>query len=166
MPIFMKFSDASIKGTETRKPFEDKNFFEIDSFQFGVGRGVSTPAGNAERETTDPSISEIVVTKKFDDASQGLFKASLIGVDGMTAEVHFAKAAAQGDSTLVAYLTYTLSDAIISGYSVSSGGDKPSESISINFAKIEVNFTGAPAGKGKGGSANIQTYDLTTGSLA
>jgi type VI secretion system secreted protein Hcp len=35
------------------------------------------------------------------------------------------------------YLTYELSDVFISGYSVSSGGDTPVESVSLNFAKIK-----------------------------
>ncbi|MDA1073591.1 MAG: type VI secretion system tube protein Hcp, partial [Proteobacteria bacterium] len=34
------------------------------------------------------------------------------------------------------YLTVELTDAIVSSYSASSGGDRPSESFSLNFTKI------------------------------
>ena len=37
-------------------------------------------------------------------------------------------------------MEYTLANALISGYSVSSGGDRPSESLSFNFTKIEMKF--------------------------
>jgi type VI secretion system secreted protein Hcp len=38
------------------------------------------------------------------------------------------------------YAEYKLSDVLISGYSVSSGGDRPSESLSLNFTKIEYTY--------------------------
>ena len=37
---------------------------------------------------------------------------------------------------LVKYLTFELEDTMISGYSISSGGDRPSESLSLNFNAI------------------------------
>jgi type VI secretion system secreted protein Hcp len=37
----------------------------------------------------------------------------------------------------VSYLKYILTNTLISGYSISSGGDRPSESISLNFTKID-----------------------------
>ena len=38
------------------------------------------------------------------------------------------------------YAEYKLTNCMISGYSLSSGGDRPSESLSINFTKIEYSF--------------------------
>ncbi len=60
---------------------------------------------------------------------------------------------------LETYMAYKLTDVLISGYSISSGGDRPSESLSLNFTKIE--FKGTPmdkANKGAGGAS--VTYDL------
>jgi type VI secretion system Hcp family effector len=38
------------------------------------------------------------------------------------------------------YMKYILEDLLVSGYSVSSGGDRPTESLSLNFTKIEFEY--------------------------
>jgi type VI secretion system secreted protein Hcp len=48
---------------------------------------------------------------------------------------------------------------MLSGYSVSSGGDKPTESISLNFTKIETKIT-PQKDDGTPGTAYPVTYDL------
>jgi type VI secretion system secreted protein Hcp len=50
---------------------------------------------------------------------------------------------------------------IIDGYSVSSGGDRPSESISMNFTKIEYKYTPFDD-QHKAGTPVPVTYDLAT----
>ena len=47
-----------------------------------------------------------------------------------------------GEGQLETYLTIKLTNTMISGYSFSSGGDRPSESISLNFTKIEYTYQG------------------------
>jgi len=56
-------------------------------------------------------------------------------------------------------MEYTLTNTMISGWSTSSGGDRPSESISLNFTKIQVDPTTIDA-TGKIGNANPVTYDV------
>ena len=76
MPIYMKF--GSIKGDVTESGHTD--WIELNSLQWGVGRGVSSPTGSsADRESTAPSISEVVVTKANDLASAGLLSEALQG---------------------------------------------------------------------------------------
>jgi len=48
----------------------------------------------------------------------------------------------------------------VSGFSISSGGDRPSESISLNFAKVELKDTSKKA-DGTAGDNLAITYDLT-----
>src|SRR5437773_498338 len=70
MPIYMKF--ASINGAVTTEGFS--KWIELDSFHWGVGRSIGTGArGSLSREHSEPSISEITVTKRMDASSPKLF---------------------------------------------------------------------------------------------
>ncbi|HUZ63078.1 MAG TPA: type VI secretion system tube protein Hcp [Acetobacteraceae bacterium] len=130
MAIYMEY--GSIKGNVTATGFKDK--IELNSFQFGVGRGVSAPRGSVDnREASAPSISEIVVTKMMDSSSIGLFQDAVAGVFNTKVTLYFTTTT---DKKTETYLQYELEKCGLSGYSLSSGGDKPSESLSLNFAKI------------------------------
>jgi type VI secretion system secreted protein Hcp len=56
-----------------------------------------------------------------------------------------------------------LENAMIASYSASSGGDRPMESFSINFTKIEYKYTPFDD-KHKAGTPVPVKYDLTTAS--
>ena len=134
MPIYMTFGD--IKGDVTAEGFADH--IEVNSAQFGIGRGIASPTGgSADREATAPSVSEIVVTKPLDKASGRLFEEALYG-EGQKAVIKFTKT---DKDKLEVYLEYELENTLISGYSVSSGGDRPTESVSLNFTKILMSST-------------------------
>jgi type VI secretion system secreted protein Hcp len=152
MAIYIKYGD--IKGGVTTEGFADQ--VELGSFQFGVGRGIASPTGSgADREASVASLSEITVTKMFDKSSNKFLMESLMG-EGRDCEITFTRTA-QGQES--AYLKYTLTDALISGYSLSSGGDRPSESISINFVKVVVDVTLADADN-KDGTPDKVGWDL------
>lgn len=128
---------------------------EVNSFQFGIGRGIGSPAGGSkDRESSQPSVSEVVISKAMDKSSVGLFEAALMGT-GKKVTLHFTMTAA-GSGSVADYLSYELSETLVSGYSVSSGGDQPSESISLNFTKIIMKYT-------PGGSDNTDEPALPTG---
>ena len=120
----------------------------ISSFQFGVGLAVSSPSGGGGRETSDPSFSEITVTRSTDPLSVELLDHTATATAYETAEIHLSAGA------FVA--AWCLSDVLISGYSVSSGGDAvPRESISLNYAGITQTV----------GTAFV-TYDLAQGATS
>jgi type VI secretion system secreted protein Hcp len=60
---------------------------------------------------------------------------------------------------LEVYATYKLSDCMVSGYSVSSGGDRPTESISLNFTKIIYEFTEMKS-KNEGGDKPVTGWNI------
>ncbi|MCK8785138.1 type VI secretion system tube protein Hcp [Roseomonas sp. NAR14] len=132
MTIYLKYE--GIDGDVTSNGFE--KFIEVHSAQLGVGRGISSTHGRGEgvREASIPSISELVVTKTFDRSSSLLIQQALKGPLDKKVELHFVRT--QGGKA-EAYLVYKFEQCAVSGYSLSSGGDRPSESISINFAKFE-----------------------------
>jgi len=135
-------------------------WIELNSFQWGVGRGVSTATGSGEdREASSPSVSEITVTKDLDKASIKLLTEAYQGDgggDGATVQIDFVRTAAGAQQI---FLTVTITDVMISGFSWSSGGDRPSESLSLNFVKITNNFI--PMGPdGKPGNGINVAYDI------
>jgi type VI secretion system secreted protein Hcp len=154
MAVYLKFE--GIDGEVTQSQHE--KWIEIHSFQFGVGRGIGTPTGSSKnRESSSASVSEIVVTKTMDSSSPKLFTESATGTKGKKVEIHFIST---GDPGLT-YAQYTLEDTLISGYSLSSGGDRPSESISLNFTKVEFKMTPYDD-KNAAGTPITVSYDLAT----
>ena len=157
MPIYIKYGD--IKGDVTAEGHKGSDgWVEVNSFQYGIGRGISSPTGGAaDREASAPSISEVVVTKPMDNSSYRWMEEALIG-EGVEVTIDFCKTE---KGQLEKYATFTLSNAMVSGYSMSSGGDRPSESISLNFTKIIYGFTGMDA-TGKAADQPKTGYDIAT----
>ncbi len=133
MPIYMQID--GIKGNVTAAGHEE--WIEVHSLQWGVGRGIMTATGNVkDREASAPSISEISVTKSMCTASPHIFTEACVG-KGKKILIHLVKT---DSADLQNYMEYTLEDAMLSGYSVSSGGDRPTESLSVNFTKMEMKY--------------------------
>ena len=153
MAIYMKY--GTIKGAVTTDGFKD--WIEVNSFQWGVGRGIGSAARGAQnREGSEPSLSEITVTKVTDVSSNNLFLDAVAGV--MKSEVSI-KFTTTTKNKIETFLTYKLTDTGLSGYSLSSGGDNPHESLSLNFTKISITYAAiGPDGKPKPDTVG---YDLT-----
>lgn len=128
-PIYMQY--GTIQGDVTEVGHE--NWIELDSFQFGVTKPVSLTTG----QSGVPSFSEITITKPMDKSSVGLMTQVLQGTP-QTVTIDFVKT---GATKPVTYVEYVLNNALVSGYSVSSGGDNPTESITLSFTKITFKFT-------------------------
>jgi type VI secretion system secreted protein Hcp len=159
MPIYMNYN--SIPGSVTAKGFE--KWIEVNSFQWGVGRGLSSPTGaSADREASAPSISDITITKEADIASHKLLSESLWG-EGVTVKLAFTTTVKDKTDE---YIGYELTNTMISGYSVSSGGDRPHESLSLNFTKFQVKFKENESTGAKLGGAAAVGYDIGLASKA
>lgn len=155
MSIYLKVD--GIDGTVTQDGYE--KWIEVGSLQWGSGRGIATPVGaTANREGGQASVSEVTVTKEMDSSSPSLFTASVAGDAGKEVKIHLVTTSDPGRT----YVEYTLENSLLSGYSVSSGGDRPSESISINFTKIEFKFNPLESDNSEGDPITV-SYDLSTG---
>ncbi len=154
MPIMVKCDkwpgESTIDGFST--------YFEVSSFQFGVGRGIGSAFGGSTREGSIASVSEITFTKVTDKSSIKIFEDSLHGELDRKVEIAFVRTGA--GNTPAAYITIKLEGCGISGYSISSGGDRPSESISLNFDKIE--YTYEAMGDNLNGEPLKYSWDLAT----
>lgn len=159
MPIYMKYD--GIDGAVTAAGHE--KWIELQSCQMGVNRHVSTPTGRgANRESSVPTVSEIVITKEQDCASTELFKAALQG-EGKKVKIDFCKTDKDKFET---YLQLELENTMVSSFNVSgSGGDnhsRPMESLSLNSTKILFVTTGMDASNKTGKPGRAQ-WDAAVG---
>ncbi len=141
--ILLNFKTA-IKGDSTVTKHE--KWITIDSLQFGVGRAISASGGGQDRETSNPSFSELSLTKSMDIASTELMMQAASGKSLGEAQIHFVQTGGV-DVKGQTYLEITLKDPIISSYSISSDGDRPSESFSINFNALQMQYNEFKEGK-------------------
>jgi len=118
----------------------------IDSLQWGEGRTISDPIPGP-RVASEPIFSEVTISKVMDSSSPTL---AMLAANGMG--TNNCVLTIKNDATGEALYTLTLENVYISGYSVSSGGDVPSESLSLNYTKITwvyqpLDGAGNPLGK-------------------
>ena len=124
MAVYMKY--GSINGDVTTQDFEQ--YIELASVQWGVGRGISMQSGSKQgREASLPSLSEITITKQYDVSSGDLLKEALSG-NVQNVDIVLTRTGTSG-SGAQKYMMISMKDVIISGLSISSAGDKPSESL-------------------------------------
>jgi type VI secretion system secreted protein Hcp len=154
MAIYMKY--GNIKGAVTTQGYADQ--IELTSFQFGVGRGIASAARSAAaREASEPSLSEITVSKLMDVSSTKMF------IEGVASELNNKVTITFSTTTknrVTDYLVWELQDVGLSGYSITGSGEGlPTESLSLNFTKISMRFISLDAAVS--GSPEIVGYDLT-----
>ena len=96
------------------------------------------------------------MTKQFDKSSAKLYQDFVAGTFDTKVEIKMNTTTKNKTET---FLTYELSDCGVSSYSLSSGGDAPMESLSLNFIKILV--TPTPLDKsGQIKKGDVVSYDL------
>ena len=153
MALYMKYGD--VKGAVTTDGFKD--WIELSSFQWGASRSIGTAArGSTTREHSEPTLSEITVTKLTDVASPKLFLDSVAGKLDNKVTIKFTTTT---KGKIETFLTYEMENTGLSHYSMSSGGEAPMESLSLNYTKITETFSGMDPGIS--GSPETVGYDLT-----
>jgi type VI secretion system secreted protein Hcp len=153
MALYMKY--GSVKGAVTTDGYKD--WIELNSFQWGASRHIGTAArGSTTREHSEPNLSEITVTKLQDVSSPKLFLDAVAGKMDNKVTISFTTTT---KGKVEKFLTFELENVGLSHYSLSSGGEAPMESLSLNFTKISKTFTGHDPGIS--GSPETVGYDLT-----
>jgi len=156
MALYMKYAD--IEGSATSSAHD--KWIPLSSCQWGGGRGITTHVGAAKnREASHAQISEMVVTKTKDNASRPLYQRSLTKPVGESVTVHIATTS-QGNANVICEII--MSNVLISGFSNSTGGEAPTESISLNFTKIESKFVGQAGAASTASDPYTVIFDLAT----
>ncbi len=143
MPIYMKFD--TIPGESQ----DIKGAIEVDSFAWGLSN--SSPGGAAGGDSGRVQFQDFQFVKSEDSTSPVLFLSCASGKHFQKVEIHLRKSTDNGVLPLD-YLKIDLEDVMVSSFSQAGAGEVPTESISLNFAKILMTHTpqssdGSPAGK-------------------
>ncbi len=124
---------------------------QLPAVQFGISAAVA--GGGGTNRASRPTFSDISAMKILDKSSPKLMEAIATGQVLPTAVIRFTRAGGQGER--FEYLVIKLENVQITSYQLSSGGDIPTESLSLNFDKIEVSYKEQQADGSEGGSVEF-----------
>lgn len=154
MAIYVKYDGIDGEATQA----DHKKWLDVASITWGVGRAISATSGStSNREASEPSVSEVTLSKMMDSSSPKLFTEAVTGAVGKKVVIHLVTTGSPGKT----YAEYTLTNALVSSYSMSSGGDRPAESLSISFTKLEFKFTPYDD-KNNAKTPIVVSYDIST----
>jgi type VI secretion system secreted protein Hcp len=106
---------------------------QIQLLSFSWGASNPTRAAANGRRTGRPTISDFSFTATTSKASPTLFADCVTGKNHPTAVITGLRS---GGDTQVEFLKITLSDVLVSSYQTSAASEVPTDSASLNFAKI------------------------------
>ena len=148
MSIYMQYGDLRGDVTEATHT----NWIELSSVNWGVNRPVSNPAGSATaRVVAAPRFSELVVAKDEDIATIPLIQESLAGEPKLV-KIDFVRT---DQERVEVYYSIELTETVITGLSQGSVGERPTESLTLNFTRISFHGTQMDA---DGSSTSPATY--------
>ncbi len=112
-----------------------KGFFEVESFAFGGEDAVSISTGGGRAGKIN--LDSFQIAKGFDSCSGVLVTEFLRGstIPQVVLETRQSGGPSAAAQTV---LTITLSNAVISSYTLNSGEDRPVEKIAFTFSKVTI----------------------------
>jgi type VI secretion system secreted protein Hcp len=146
---------GTLKGESVVKGFEDQ--MQILSWGWGMSQtGTTHSASGGGAGKVD--VQDLHFTKNLDAASPTLALSCCKGTHYDSAVLTMRKAG----GTALEYVTITLTDVIITSYSMadSNGGDLLQDTIALNFAKFKYSYQPQDNKGAKKGGAIDATYDI------
>ncbi|HEX7241691.1 MAG TPA: type VI secretion system tube protein TssD [Longimicrobiaceae bacterium] len=142
--IMLKIKD--VPGTSQIDGYAEQ--IEVMSYSHGVSMQVTGDVSNTERTSGRPMHQDFHVTKYLDKASPVLNQKCCEGKNLGEVLLTIGRNDA---GTLIPLIVYTLGNVVVSSVSVGGGGgDKPVESVSLNYSSIKWDYG---AQKEEGGAA-------------
>ena len=146
---------GTLKGESVVKGFEDQ--IQLLSWGWGMTQtGTTHTASGGGAGKVD--VSDLQISKHVDAASPMLALACCKGTHYDTATLTMRKAG----GTALEYVTITLTDLIVTSYSVSEGGggDLLTDTFTLNFSMFKYSFQPQDNKGAKKGGAIDATYDI------
>ena len=151
--IYMRLGsgDTAIAGSSRAEHYE--NWVRIDSAQFGVGAAY----GPGPTRPGAPSLSELTITQAFDQTVPVVFHNLVRGQSIGQAVIDYVRS--DGKDQPVTFMRLVLEDVMFSSLSLSTGGELPYVSETLNFSKFsqtvwEIDDNGRP------GQSTSAGYDI------
>ncbi len=139
MPIYLLLNGGE-QGQITGDATQDNHpqWMNITSMHWAVNRNVSTTVGAAaNREASEPNLSEVTLTKISDSSHTALYQAATTGKVPMTATIDLVNTGDPGTT----YCSYELKNVLVGGFTSGTSGDRPTETLSLNFTAKTVSYT-------------------------
>lgn len=135
MPIYMKYGD--IKGEVLEAGH--KEWILIESMSIPVFRSIPQHAKGHERSRGSSSAGDVPMMRHLDKASPKVFENCCKGEPCKKVELHFTSTVKGKEEP---FLKIELENVLISSYAMShsSGGDRPMESLSLNYTKVSYTY--------------------------
>lgn len=161
MDVLILDCGADIKGESTLTDYLQK--IEVLSFSHGVAQQITADQSNQKRTSGKPNHQDFTITKYLD-----LSSASLIDYCNQAKPITTVKLIiGQNENGKVnAYMTYTLTNALVSSISEGGGGGgKPQETVTFNYTAIAWDYKLQTAATGDAGTGAAK-WNLATNATA
>ncbi len=131
MPIFMKYEgidgESEVRGRT--------GYMELNSFSWGLSRATATARGDS-RGDAEFVAQDVVVTRAQDSISALLIQEAAVGDFERTVDIEFVRTGPNNKP--IVYFKATLRQAGLASYQVASGGDTPTESMTIRYNSVQI----------------------------
>jgi type VI secretion system secreted protein Hcp len=158
---YMKITGPDVNGEATAKEME--KYIELYSFSWGASNPTTVGPGSSGLSAGRAAVSSFNVMKKSETSSANLFAACCAGQHYKKADVYLRKATGT-DGGQKTFLKYSFEDVMVESiqWSGSSGGDDtPTESVSLAFAKVSIEYYKQAEDTGSMTKVGNATWDLT-----
>jgi type VI secretion system secreted protein Hcp len=127
---------ASIPGNSMITGYTGKII--VSSYSHSASIPLQQDVSKTERTAGRPILSELSFSKMSDLSTTAMYKACTQGSKLGTIKLHVGRVE---NGVYMNFFTYSMTNGMISRISTSGGGGIPSDSFSINFTKIQCDYT-------------------------
>jgi type VI secretion system secreted protein Hcp len=157
--MFIKVQDHDGESEDE----DHKGWIDILSWSWGMSQSATTHIGGGGGQA-QASVQDISFVKWVDKSTPALMYSCCVGKHIPKAEIHCTKASGNDKGGELQYIVIKMDDVIISSVSTggSGGEDRLTENVSLNFAKVEYQYTVQTAQGGAGAKPKV-TWDVKAG---
>lgn len=130
--MFIKLNDVPGESQDSKHP----NEIDLVSWQWGMSQGNNMGGTGAGLTGSKVSINTLNFIHMLDKASPVLMRMCSTGTH--IKEANLVMRQAGGDQ--LEYLKIKLEEVLVSDLSLSAGGERPTESVTLAFAKVKVDY--------------------------
>ena len=147
---FLKIDGIPGESTDLKR----KDHIDVEAWSWGEVRAIA-PGGGTGAGAGKVEMQDLNFTAGFSKASPQLMLACASGKHLKSAVL---SARRKGDKSDLDFLTFTLSDVLVSSYQTGgaeAGEITPADSVSLNFAKLQIEYKEQKADGSLGGSIKV-----------